>query len=61
MKIGQNEEKSLSVTKTGGTTLRTITYDYETTQDGQVEITVNCTTNSIYIYSVQVFYESISE
>lgn len=61
VKIGQNEEKSLSVTKTGGTTLRTITYDYETTQDGQVEITVNCTTNSIYIYSVQVFYESISE
>lgn len=49
---------SAAVTKTGGTTDRTITYTPASADflDGNVKITVTCTTNSLYIKSVQVIY-----
>ena len=56
LQIGDETEKSQSITKTGGTTLRTLTYDFSPVETGNVKITVNCTTNSIYIYSVTITY-----
>lgn len=53
-KIGTNSETSLNVTKTGGTTDRTLTFDYDTPQTGAIKITVTCTTNSIYVKSVEI-------
>lgn len=41
------------VTKTGGTTARTLEFPFEDAS-GQVSFTVNCTTNSIYVKSVAI-------
>ncbi|MBO7529763.1 MAG: chitobiase/beta-hexosaminidase C-terminal domain-containing protein, partial [Bacteroidales bacterium] len=56
IQVGSGTEKSFSVTKpsSGGTTLKTATFDYSTNETGEVKITVNCTTNSVYIYSVAI-------
>ena len=54
IKVGSNTESTQSVTNTGGTTDRTLTYDFSPTQSGTVKITVNCTTNSIYVKSVKI-------
>ncbi|MBQ8938770.1 MAG: InlB B-repeat-containing protein [Paludibacteraceae bacterium] len=45
-----------SVTSTGGTSDRTIEYTPTTAQTGKVNISVSCTTNSIFIKSVQIYY-----
>ena len=45
--------KSLDVTKSGGTTLRDLTYNFDK-ESGKVEFEVACSTNSIYIHSVAV-------
>ena len=45
--------KSLDVTKSGGTTLRDLTYNFDK-ESGKVEFEVTCSTNSIYIHSVAV-------
>ncbi len=47
--------KTISVTKEGGTTLRDATFDFTSApKSGAVKITVNVTTNSIYINSVTI-------
>ena len=55
---------SAAVTKEGGESDRTITYTpvYPATSlDGKVQIIVNCTTNSIYIKSVQISHSGTFE
>lgn len=57
LQIGNNTEQSFSVTAPssgGGTTLKTKEFTYDTTESGQVKITVDCTKNSIYIYSIAI-------
>ena len=57
VKVGDTEYGSNTVTKpsSGGTTLKTFTYTHAAT-DGKVTVTASATVNSIYIYSVQIFY-----
>ena len=57
IQVGNNPSTSQTVTKTGGTADRTLTYTYSTAQSGNVKITVNCTTNSIYIKSIAITYD----
>jgi len=47
-----------SVTTSGGTSDRTITYTNTSDLSGAVKITVTCTTNSIYIKSVTINYST---
>lgn len=58
IQVGTNTAQSQDVTKTGGTTDRTLTYSYSTAQTGNVKITVTCTTNSIYVKSIAITYGS---
>ena len=60
IKIGNGTEKSFAVTKTGGTTDREATFDFNPVESGAVKLTVNCTTNSIYIKSVTITYSDSS-
>ena len=54
IQVGSNTAKSQNVTKTGGTSDRTLTYDYSTKETGFVKLTVTCTTNSIYVKSIAI-------
>ena len=54
VQIGSNTAKSSSVTKSGGTTDRTLTFTYSTAETGAVTFTVTCTQNSIYVKSIAV-------
>ena len=54
IKIGTNTEVTKSVTNTGGTTDRTLTYDFSPNQTGSIKVTVTCSTNSIYIKSIAI-------
>ena len=56
IQVGSNTEKTFSVTKpsSGGTTLKTATFTFDPNETGKVKITVSCTTNSVYIYSVAI-------
>lgn len=54
IKIGSNAAHSQTVTKTGGTTDRTLTYTISPAESGNITITVNCTTNSIYVKSIAI-------
>ncbi|MGM9814392.1 MAG: S8 family serine peptidase [Candidatus Enteromonas sp.] len=45
--------KSLNVTNAGGTTSRDLTFDFDQAS-GNVKITVNCITNSIYVQGVEI-------
>lgn len=58
VKVGNGTAKSFSVTKpsSGGTTLKTAEFIYPK-ETGFVNISVTCTTNSIYIYSIAITYE----
>lgn len=58
IQIGSNSAVNKSVTKTGGTSDRTIEYDYSPAQTGTIKITVTCTTNSIYVKSVKITYSN---
>lgn len=50
-----NQEKTLDVTKTGGTADRNLEFDFsDSPLSGQLKFTVTCTTNSIYIKSVSI-------
>ena len=60
IQIGNNTEQSFSVNSTGGTTDRTATFTFNTAETGSVKLTVNCTTNSIYIKSVTITYSDSS-
>lgn len=57
--IGENDAKTSSIKapSDGGTTLKTIEFDYEKLETGQIKLIVKCTANSIYIYSIEVFYQ----
>ena len=57
-KVGSNTAKSQSVTKTGGTTDRTLIYNFNPVETGSVLMTVTCTQNSIYIKSVTISYST---
>lgn len=48
-----NEELSKSVSKSGGTTLRNLEYTFDNVS-GKVALSVTCSTNSIYVYSVTI-------
>ena len=56
IKIGDNTAISQNVTKTGGTTDRTLEYTVSPSQSGAITITVNCSQNSIYIKSISITY-----
>lgn len=50
-----NQEKTLDVTKTGGTADRNLEFDFsDSPLSGQLKFTVTCSTNSIYIKSVSI-------
>ena len=52
-------EVSQSVSTSGGTTARNLTFDFSsTTPTGAPTITVNCTTNSIYVCGITINYGS---
>ena len=55
---GTGQSFSVSAPSKGGTTRKTTTFNYATPESGAVKLTVVCTTNSIYIYSITVTYES---
>ena len=61
VKIGSNDAQSNSITKTGGTTLRTTTFTYATPQSGTISVQGNTSTNSIWIYGVSIITDSGSE
>lgn len=54
IQVGSGTEKSQSVTTSGGTSDRTLEYDFNPEESGNVKITVTCTANSIYIKSVAI-------
>ena len=54
IQVGSNTTQSKDVTKEGGTTDRTLEYTYTDSESGNVKITVTCTTNSVYIKSVDI-------
>lgn len=56
VQIGSNTASSQTVTKTGGTSDRTLIYNFSPNQTGKVKVTVTCTTNSIYVKSVAITY-----
>ena len=65
IKVGTNDEKSNSCTYSGSGDGRSVnyttTYDFATKQDGKVKITVNTTTNSLYIKSIEIIADSIAD
>ncbi len=54
VKVGSNSAHSQNVTKTGGTSDRTLEYTISPNETGSVQITVTCGTNSIYVKSVAI-------
>ena len=60
IKVGTNTAQSLSVTNSGGTTARNLTFDNSNIsgKTGSINITVKCTSNSIYICGLTVNYTS---
>lgn len=65
IQVGSNAETSHSVAYSGSgdgrTANYTTVYDYATKQDGTVKITVNTSTNSLWIKSVEVIADSIAD
>ena len=58
IQIGSNSAKSYTVTTSGGTTDRNAEFNFSPEESGKVKITVNCTTNSIYVKSITITYNS---
>ena len=54
VQIGSNAQKSYTITTTGGTTDRNAELSFSPEESGKVKLTVNCTTNSIYIKSITI-------
>ena len=56
VQVGSGTEQSFSVTKpsSGGTTLKDATFNFNSPESGSVKVTGECTTNSVYIYSVAI-------
>ena len=60
VQVGENSSSSKSVTSTGGSSSRTLTWTYSPNQSGNISFEVTCTTNSIYIEAVEIFYQSVA-
>ena len=62
VQVGTGTEQSFSVTKpsSGGKTLKNATFTYSTPESGYIKVTGECTTNSVYIYSVAITYDVTS-
>lgn len=60
IQVGDNTPNSVTVSKTGGTKARTLSIKYATRESGKVKITVNCTTNSIYLIGASITAASIN-
>ena len=60
VKVGSGTEKSFSVTKpsSNGTTLKNATFNFSPAETGTVKVTGECTTNSVFIYSVTITYST---
>lgn len=57
VKVGSGSEQSFTVTTSGGTTPRnTDELVFTPAASGKVTLKVNCTTNSIYIQSITIYY-----
>ncbi len=58
IQVGEGEAKSFSVSapSSGGTTLKSTDFSFNPAESGNVKITVNCTTNSIYIHAITITY-----
>ena len=56
VKVGNGTEKTFTVEapSSGGTTLKTTTFTYNPLESGAVTLTVDCTKNSVYIYSIAI-------
>ena len=54
MQIGSNAQKSFTVTSSGGTTDRNAEFSFSPAESGKVKLTINCTTNSIYVKSITI-------
>ncbi len=54
VQIGSNSQKSYTVNATGGTTDRNAELSFSPEESGKIKLTVNCTTNSIYIKSIKI-------
>ncbi len=63
IKVGDGSEKTSSIAYESGDgrTLKTTEFNYTTTESGEVKITVDCTTNSIYIYSIAITTASTNQ
>ena len=62
MQIGSNAQKSFTVTSSGGTTDRNAEFSFSPAESGKVKLTINCTTNSIYVKSITIeTSESVGE
>lgn len=58
VKIGTNTAETFDVTKPAkgtGTTIKQAEFTFGNGQTGNVQITVGCTTNSVYIYGVDIY------
>ncbi len=56
VQVGSGTEQSFSVTKpsSGGTKLKTTEFTFSPNETGAVKITAECTTNSVYVYSIAI-------
>lgn len=63
VQVGSGTSKSFSISKpsSGGTTLKDATFEFNPNETGTIKLTGNCTTNSIYIYSISITYGASSE
>lgn len=57
VKVGNGTAISSSVTKTGGTTARTLEFAFNPAESGKVTITVDCTANSIFLIGADITAE----
>lgn len=62
VQVGDGTAQTFSVTKpsSGGTTPKEATFSYSTKESGAIKITVNCTTNSIYLIGATIKAASYS-
>ena len=63
VKVGDGTEKSLDVSYSSGDgrVLKTHDFDFSPSETGSVTLTVNCSTNSLYIYSITITEEGSSD
>lgn len=55
VKVGSTSIGDQSITSSGGTTLRELTFIPSSSVSGNVKITITSTANSIYLYSAEIF------